>query len=226
MRLGADGDPPHGRRHERSGLLASAEMNAPARRRAHVLPLALIAGLAWIAGVLLVATQADSDPVGARYDDYNRILTVALVLLLASTLALRRSACSRPLTALAGGFALMLAGNALEFWGAYAAGEPAAATASRLHAHAFAASGAGFGIFIAGGLTVLGSFAALARDLRRLPRRERLLIGTGGIFLVLGTALWAVSPAAAAIPAVIFAFVWLTVAVAVLPLPSSTLPTA
>ena len=38
---------------------------------------AVAAGTSWVLGVTLVATQADTDPVGAGYDDANRVVTVA-----------------------------------------------------------------------------------------------------------------------------------------------------
>jgi hypothetical protein len=191
-------------------------------RRSWLVPLAVLAGVAWIAGVLLVATQADSDPVGARYDAYNRVLTLALALLLASALAIRgrvREAGApggRALTVLVAGLALSLAGNALEFWGALAAGEEPSATAERLGLEdEFWGSFPGFLAFLAGGLLVVASLIAYAVRIGawgRIPRPQRAAIGAGGVLMAASTALWAVSPAAALVPAVLFAFAWLLLA--------------
>jgi hypothetical protein len=188
-------------------------------RRSWLAPLAVLAGVAWIMGVLLVATQADSDPVGPRYDAYNRVLTLALALLLASALAIRgrvREAGApggRPLTALVAGLALMLAGNALEFWGALAAGEKPSATAERLGLEEeFWGSFPGFLVFLLGGLLVLASLIAYAIRIGAwagISRLQRVAVGAGGLLMVASTALWAVSPAVALVPAVLFALAWL-----------------
>jgi hypothetical protein len=199
-------------------------------RRSWLVPLAVLAGVAWIAGVLLVATQADSDPVGSRYDAYNRVLTLALALLLAGALAIRgrvREAGAtggRALTVLVAGLALMLAGNALEFWGALAAGEETSATAERLGLEEeFWGSFPGFLVFLAGGVIVLVSLIACAVRIGAwggISRLQRTAVGAGGFLMVASTALWAVSPAAALVPAVLFAFAWLLLATAAAGLPS------
>jgi hypothetical protein len=193
-------------------------------RRSWLVPLTVLAGVAWIAGVLLVATQADSDPVGSRYDAYNRVLTLALALLLASGLAIRGrvreagAAGGRALTVLVAGLALMLAGNTLEFWGSLAAGAEAAATAERLGLEEeFWGSFPGFLVFLLGGLLVLASLIAYAIRIGAwagISRLQRVAIGAGGLLMVASTALWAVSPAAALVPAVLFAFAWLLLATA------------
>ena len=199
-------------------------------RRSWLVPLAVLAGVAWITGVLLVATQADSDPVGSHYDAYNRVLTLALALLLASGLAIRgrvRAAGAlgrRPLTGLVAGLALMLAGNALEFWGSLAAGQEPSATAERLGLEEeFWGSFPGFLVFLAGGLLVLASLVAYAvRAGARggLSPLRRTAVGAGGFLMVASTALWAISPAAALVPAVLFAFAWLQLATAAASVPS------
>ncbi len=191
-------------------------------RRSWPVPLAILAGVAWIAGILLVATQADSDPVGANYDAYNRVLTLALALLLTSALAFRGrvreagTAGSRALTSLVVGFALMLAGNALEFWGALAVDEVTEATAERLGLdEAFWGSFPGFLVFLAGGLVVVASLIAVAVKLGAwggVSPVQRAAVGAGGLLMVASTALWAVSPAAALLPAILFAFAWLLLA--------------
>lgn len=202
-------------------------------RRSWLTLLAALAGVAWIGGILLVATQADSDPVGSRYDAYNRVLTIALALLLASALAIQGrvretgAAGGGALTALVSGLALMLAGNALEFWGALAAGEEASATAERLGLEEeFWGSFPGFVAFLAGGLLVLVSLIAYAVRIGAwggISRLRRTAVGAGGVLLVASTALWAISPAVALVPAVLFAFAWLLFAATAAGVPSRAL---
>ena len=45
-----------------------------------------------------------------------------------------------------------------------------------------------------------------------ISRPQRAAVGAGGVFMVASTALWAVSPAVALVPAVLFAFAWLLLA--------------
>ena len=199
-------------------------------QRSWLVPLAVLAGAAWIAGVLLVATQADSDPVGARYDTYNRVLTLALALLLASALAIRAriQEAGAPgggaLSVLVAGLALSFAGNALEFWGALAAGEEPSATAERLGLEEFWGSLPGFLAFLGGGLLVVASLIAFAVRVSAwggVSRSRRTAMGAGGVLMAVSTALWAVSPVAALVPAVLFAFAWLLLAAAAAELPSA-----
>lgn len=193
-------------------------------RRSWPVALALAAGLAWIAGVVLVSTQADSDPVGARYDAYNRVLTLALVLLLASAVVIRHrvaaagAAGTGPLTAVVAGLALTLAGNVLEFWGALAAAEKPSATAERLGLEdEFWGSLPGFLVFLLGGLVVVVAMIACAISLgasERISPLQRAAVGAGGFLMVASPAFWAVSPVAALVPAVLFALAWVWLAVA------------
>jgi hypothetical protein len=191
-------------------------------RRSWLVPLAILAGLAWIAGILLVSTQADSDPVGARYDAYNRVLTLAIVLLLASSVAIRRRLAAagapgvRAMTAVVVGLALNLAGNVLEFWGSLAAGQETEKTARRLGLEEeFWGSAVGWFVYLAGGLIVVASLVAVAVKLGRwgrISRLQRLAVGSAGVLMAASSALWAVSPVAAAVPAALTAFAWLALA--------------
>src|SRR3990167_511271 len=116
------------------------------RRSMHaswLIPAAMVSALAWMLGVLLIATQASSEPVGTHYDLYNRILTIAIILLLVTAIGVRRrlaranAAGATAALVLSVGVGVMAAGNLLEFWGAFVAGQPPSATADRLGTEAF-----------------------------------------------------------------------------------------
>ena len=185
-------------------------------------PPALLAGLAYALAVTLVATQADSDPVGAHYDGFNRILTVALALLTGSAVMVRARLARAGLpgrgaaTALAVGFGLMALGSAVEFWGALIAGEPTEKTAARLgEADSFVGSAIGWALFLLGSVTFTVAAVALSRRVARWPRAGRAAAPAIVAVALLNIAagwLWAVSPLAAAVPGAALAFAWLTVA--------------
>jgi hypothetical protein len=183
-------------------------------RRWHtMLFLGLATGLAWTVSVAMIGTQADTDPVGPHYDAYNRVFTVALVLLLAFALMLRRHSAGRArvgatLTAIAA--TLFVAGNVLEFWGAYASGGLTDKTAERLGEDAFWGSSVGWFIFLPGELLLVIGFIIVAAGLPTSGWRKAV-IGSGGLAASASTALWAVSPAAAAV-----AGAWFAVSLAVM----------
>lgn len=185
-----------------------------------LIPAAIASGLAWMLGVLLIATQAPGEPVGTEYDLYNRILSVAIILLLVTAIAVRRrlaqAAAGRTAAlALSIGLALMAAGSVLEFWGALLAGQPPSATAARLGTEEFWGSTPGFVAFLAGSVVATLALIVIGVRSRRwdgVSSVEALLIGAAGIFMSASTTLWAVSPAAAVIPAALFAFGWMTLA--------------
>src|SRR5690606_29981207 len=116
--------------------------------------LASLAGLAWIAGILLVSTQADSDPVGDKYDLYNRLLTPALILLPICAFIFRQRVEAlglpgiMPLTIALAGLTLYLAGNLIEFWGAWLADKPSETAAEAAGADHWGLSLAGFLVFL------------------------------------------------------------------------------
>jgi hypothetical protein len=186
-----------------------------------LIPVAIASGLAWMLGVLLIATQAPSEPVGAAYDLYNRLLTIAILLLLVTAIGIRRNlaqsntASAPAALGLAVGVGLMAAGNLLEFWGALLAGLPPSATAARLGTEEFWGSTPGFFVFLAGSVVATVALIVIGVRSRRwysVSLVQALLIGAAGIFMSASTALWAVSPAAAVIPAALFAFGWMTLA--------------
>lgn len=177
-------------------------------RAPSLLPLALAAGVAWAVGVTLIGTQADTDPVGAGYDLANRAFTVAPALLLWFALVLHRQAVGRHrlgATLLAGSAALMLAGNVLEFWGVLLSSGHTEKTAVLLgEGSAYWGSGVGWIIFLVGGPLLLAAFVVLGLAAPG-GRWRRLATGATGLLASLSTALWAVSPAAAAIAGSLFA---------------------
>jgi hypothetical protein len=186
-----------------------------------LIPAAIASGLAWMLGVLLVATQAPSEPVGIEYDLYNRLLSIAIVLLLVTAIGIQRSLArvnaggANAALVLAVGIGLMAAGNLLEFWGALLAGQPPSATAARLGTQEFWGSTPGFVVFLAGSLVATVALIVIgvrSRHWSGASSIEALLIGAAGIFMSMSTALWAVSPAVAVIPAALFAFGWMTLA--------------
>jgi hypothetical protein len=172
--------------------------------------LAVAAGTSWVLGVTLVATQADTDPVGSGYDDANRVMTVACSLLLASAVQAWRHRQGRARLATVIGTALMLLGNALEFIVLPLTGGTPDALATPGGDTSPLSTG-GFLVFAVGLLLVLGACIAIAAGLRQRSGADRLMIALTGPALVAGTALWAVDPAPAAIAACLAAFGWFRV---------------
>lgn len=188
--------------------MTSAAPSAPVRTASPATAaLALAAGVFVVLGVTLVATQADTDPVGSGYDDANRVMTAACALLLASAAAAQRRRGGRAGLVAVIGTAMMLLGSALEFvvlpvvGGTPDALVPPGGETSPL-------STGGFLVFALGLLLLLGACIAQAISLRRRPGAERLVIAMTGPALGAATALWAVDPAPAAVAACLAAFGW------------------
>lgn len=190
-------------------------------RRLDLRLLALAGGVAYALAVTLVGTQADTDPVGADYDAFNRILALAVTVVALSAFAVRRRLADaglegrRAATALVIGFALMALGSLVEFWGSLIAGMPASAMADRDGVEAFAGSDFGFGLFAIGTLVAVFAAPALALGVRRWPgatATTTLAAASLGVLSLAAFGLWTVSPLAAAVPGVLFAFALLAVA--------------
>ena len=209
-------------------------MNPSLLERVPLPPLAIAGAIAWTIGSMLFATQADTDPVGAHYDAYNRIYTAAIALLLGGALAVRarlvRAGLSgrRAIAALAVGFGLVLAGNLLEFWGALIAGVQSSAAAEASGGEGFWGSDPGFAAVLLGAVVVVVAAVALARAAGGWPRvtmRARVAIGAAG-------PMWALSlnppvaPAVVAVPALLFGFAWLTLALTCKQLQEQAVPSA
>jgi hypothetical protein len=197
----------------------------PQRR---ILPvLALLAGLAWMAAVLLVAANPKGLSLAGdlAYDRANRVHTLALLLLtLTAVLAYRTIraeglAGRRAATALVIGTVLMLAGNVISFWGALVAGQ---------QSEQFWGGWVGWLTFLPGSLIMLGAFIGLARAARHWPevdQGQRWAIGLVGVLLTVTTATWAVSPAVTLVPALLAAFALLTTGTAIAQAAGAAAPT-
>ena len=208
-------------------------MNRSLLERVPLPALAIAGAIAWTIGGMLFATQVDTDPVGANYDAYNRIYTAAIALLLGGALAVRARLVRaglphgrRAIAALAVGFGLVLAGNLLEFWGALIAGVQSSAAAEASGGEGFWGSDPGFAAVLLGAVVVVVAAVALARAAGGWPRvtmRARVAIGAAG-------PMWALSlnppvaPAVAAVPALLFGFAWLTLALTCERLQEQTVP--
>ena len=158
--------------------------------------LAVLAGLAWTIGVAAIGTQANTDPVGAHYDTINRYFTIALLLILAFAIRVR------PRLPGLGGVALLctgvawLAGNVLEFWAVLATDLHTQKTADRLgESEAWWGSSVGWMIFMVGFVTTLIAAVSLAASQRSVTAWATVPLAVVG---TAATALWAVSPLAAA----------------------------
>ena len=175
-----------------------------------VLPavVSVAAGATWVLGVTLVATQADTDPVGAGYDDANRVVTAAAVLWAASAVLAWRAAGGRARLVAMTGAALMALGSVLEFLVLPLLGGRPDAMAARDGGETSVLSPVGFGVFAVGSLLLLGACVALALSLRHRPTADRVLVALTGPALVAGTVLWAVGPAPAALAACVAAAGW------------------
>lgn len=174
--------------------------------------LAMLTGLAWMGAVLLVSANLKDISLAGdlAYDRANRVHTLALVLLLATAIVIRRTLRAHELsgrraaTALVVAAVLMLAGNVISFWGALMVGE---------QSDRFWGGFIGWLIYLPGELVLLGSFFALARAARQWPNigtAQRWSIGLTGLLLSITTVTWAVSPLVTLTPAVLAAFALLT----------------
>ena len=175
----------------------------------NVLPaLASVTGLAWMAAVLLIsANHKGMDPSGDRaYDWANRAHTLALVLLLATVIAIHRIVRSgqltgsRATTALVIGATLMLVGNILSFWGALFTDGTS---------EEFWGGWAGWLVFLPGTMLILGGFIGLAIAARSWPgisNAQRWQIGSAGLFLTITTITWAGSVVVTLVPALLAVF--------------------
>lgn len=188
--------------------------------------LASLTGLTWMAAVLLIsANHKGIDPAGdLAYDWANRAHTLALVFLLATVITIYRTIGSRQLagrpatTALVVGATLMLAGNALSFWGALFTDGTS---------EEYWGGWAGWLIFLPGTMLVLGGFIGLAMATRSWPgisTVRRWQIGSVGLLLTITTITWAGSPVLTLGPALLAAFALLATGTAVAAQPEADVP--
>jgi hypothetical protein len=196
-------------------------------RQRRTLPvLAVLAGLAWMAAVLLVAANPKSISLAGdlAYDRANRVHTVALVLLLATAIVVYRTVRAggltggRAATLLVVGAVLMLVGNAVSFWGALVVGQ---------QSEQFWGGWVGWLTYLPGELLLLGAAVGLAlaaRHWTNVSMLQRWAIGLVGVLLSITTATWAVSPAVTLVPAVLAAFALLAMGMAVAQAAGTDLP--
>lgn len=182
-----------------------------------ILPaLATVTGLTWMAAVLLISANHKGTPAGdGAYDWSNRLHTLALLLLLATVVAIhhtitaRRLAGRRATLALVIGVGLMVVGNVLAFWGAlFTDGS----------AEEFWGGSAGWVIFLPGSVLMLAGFIALAlaaRCWRGVDVARRWQIAGVGVLLTITTITWAGSPLLTLGPALLAAFALLATGTAV-----------
>jgi hypothetical protein len=187
-------------------------------RQRRLLPLlAALAGLTWMAAVLFIAANPKGIDLAAdlAYDRANRVHTLALVLLLATVVAMHRVvgtsdlAGRRAAGALVIGAVLMLLGNAVSFWGALFTDGTS---------EQFWGGWVGWLTFLPGLLLLLVgpmALAAAARDWPETSRLQRWSIGSFGLLLALTTGTWAISPAVTLAPALLATFALLVTGTAV-----------
>ena len=179
---------------------------------------AILTGLFWGFTLPLIATQATDDPVGLRYDDFNRWLTLPLALLLVTLIALRvllgRRLPARGrlgTTLAAAGSALMLLGNLVEFWVVMLTDDYVAAIADERRVDEWAGSTVGWIGFLAGVLLLLvgGVLVALAAQrARALPAWVGVILAATAPALLAAAVLWASSVEATIVVAVALGLAW------------------
>jgi hypothetical protein len=120
---------------------------------------AIVSGIAWGVSLPLVASAASDDPVGLGYDEYNRLLTLPLLLLLVALAGLRTlqlpelSSWGRRGASLAVlGAGLLVLGNVIEFWAVLLSNDDVAAIATDRDLDEWAGSTIGWVVFLVGAL--------------------------------------------------------------------------
>lgn len=164
---------------------------------------AILAGLFWGFTLPLIATQATDDPVGLRYDDFNRWLTLPLALLLVTLIALRVLLGRRlprggrlGTTLAAAGSALMLLGNVVEFWAVMLTDDYVAAIAEERNVAEWGGSTVGWLGFLGGVLLLLAGGVLLALAAQRagaLPSWAGLVLAGTAPALLAAAVLWSSS---------------------------------
>jgi len=180
---------------------------------------AILTGIFWGFTLPLIATQATDDPVGLRYDDFNRWLTLPLALLLVTLVALRVLLGRRlpgrgrlGTTLAAAGSALMLLGNLVEFWLVMLTDDYVAAIAEERNVAEWAGSTVGWVGFLVGVLLLLvgGVLLALAAQrARALPSWAGLVLAGTAPALLAAFTLWSSSVEATIAVAAVLGLAWI-----------------
>jgi hypothetical protein len=187
---------------------------------------AIAGGLAWAVALPLVATAASTDPVGWLYDDWNRLLTLPIVLLLVALVALQRVGAGRlskwgrrgAWIAVAGA-ALLLVGNVVEFWLVLLSDAEVYAIAEPRGLDEWAGSTVGWLAFLLGSLVLLAGGVLLGVGTARagvLPSSAGFALGLTAPLLLVSFVVWASSVAATLPFALALGAVWVAVGAALL----------
>jgi hypothetical protein len=167
---------------------------------------AAVAAAGWLVLYPLIATEAGDDPVGLRYDDWNRLLVVPLIAYLVVWLGLRDVDLWGRRIAVAG-TALLVVGNVVEFWLVLVQEKDVFAIADARGEDAWAGSDAGWFLFLGGVVLALvgsGMTAVRAVALSRLQRVILVLTPLGLVGGLAGEEGWVVALAVSAPLAVLW----------------------
>lgn len=180
---------------------------------------ALLAGVFWGFTLPLVATQATEDPVGLRYDDFNRWLTLPLALLVVTVLCVRALVAGRlprggrvGATLALAGSALMLLGNMIEFWVVFLTEDYVSAIAERRNVDEWAGSIGGWLLFLVGVVLLLvgGALVAFAAwRARALPAWAGLVLAGTAPALLVAFSLWAATVEGTIVVAAALGLAWI-----------------
>jgi hypothetical protein len=179
----------------------------------------IVAGIAWTVSVPLVATAATEEPVGLGYDDYNRLLTLPLALLIVALAGLRAlqlpelSAWGRRGAVLGlVGAGLLLLGNVIEFWAVLLTDDAVFAIAEDRGLDEWAGSTVGWLTFLVGAalLFVGGSlFGASTASAGILPRWAGLVIALTTPLMLAAFVAWSSSLRLTAVLAGLLGLGWI-----------------
>ena len=180
----------------------------PSRGRASALAAGL-AALGFLIAVPLVATAASDQPVGLRYDDWNRLFTIPLLALAVAVAGYRLQRPGRAADLALAAAAAMVLGNAIEFWAAVGQDDAVSAIArDRPGEGEWAGSSVGSPLFAVGVLALIGAsvtHAVRAARERRIAAAEAVAEIAVPCLLLACLVAWRSSPAAAAVPAALLA---------------------
>jgi hypothetical protein len=183
---------------------------------------AIVGGVFFALALPLVATQATADPVGLRYDDFNRWLTLPLALLTVALAAVRGVQGARLEGAwrwgawiALGGAALVVLGNVVEFWLVFFTDEYVAAIGEdRPEVDEWVGSTigrltvlAGAAVLLVGGLV----FGAATWRAPTLPPWTGVVVAATSPLLVLAFLVWSRSVEATIAVALVLGLAWIAV---------------
>ncbi len=183
---------------------------------------AIVGGVFFALALPLVATQATDDPVGLRYDDFNRWLTLPLVLLVVALAVVlgvqgaRVAGAGRvgAWIALAGA-SLVVVGNVIEFWLVFFTDEYVSAIREdRPGLEEWVGSTIGWFTVLAGLLLLLAgglAFGAATSRGRVLPAWVGAVLALTSPLLAFAFLLWARSVPATIVVALVLGLAWIAV---------------